>query len=398
MSGADVSGAGSAGGDEDSEGGSSPGGLPLAGLCAGSSGSTAVQGNPPVGTPPPDAQDGGSKKPAQAKTPPQTIDPFGNLTFWVASTALLGHTAPGGAADPAAERNAPAGDGRLSAKDGQSGGVQAQPWRVAPELAFAARLALPQADATPPAPAQNAGSPAGPVPPNTTAGPPAARQEAGSGGVLAKPAMTANAGGHDGNAPASDHDDHSLADSAVQSAGNDLAGHPALAVAAHTPGDGGPRGASHESAPRAEGQQPAPEAPPEPETPAAAKPREIGLRLEAGPDSQVSIQLIERSSGLHVAVRTHDADLAQSLRTNLNDLVGSLKHEGIDADTWTPPAAEMQQQDAGNGGSRSGEETFQGGGGSQQRGQSGRQGGQGHDRRPRWVDSLEEGFPRSFAG
>jgi hypothetical protein len=172
-----------------------------------------------------------------------------------------------------------------------------------------------------------------------------------------------------------------------------------LPVAVHSSAGNGQRGASVNVSGKtgdnaATASQPSSEHAP----PAAASPKTlgIGLRLNAGSDASVSVQLIDRNNALHVAVRTPDPDLAHRLQDHLNDLVGSLKHAGVNADTWTPPAPEAQSADNGNTGSRNREQPFDGGSGSRQGGESGQRGRQQQERRPPWVESLDDNFFTSF--
>jgi hypothetical protein len=66
--------------------------------------------------------------------------------------------------------------------------------------------------------------------------------------------------------------------------------------------------------------------------------REISFRLAAA-SASVDVQVAQRGGKVQVAVRTADQDLAQSLQTNLGELVGRLEDKGFKAESWTPIAA-----------------------------------------------------------
>jgi hypothetical protein len=117
---------------------------------------------------------------------------------------------------------------------------------------------------------------------------------------------------------------------------------------------------------------------PEPPPPAPA-PRDVSVRLSDGPRS-VDIRMAERSGEIRVVVHTPDRDLATSLRGDLPDLVGRLRQSGFQAEAWRPAPA--QEADPGR---RSGTQDFSGF--SQQH--SARHPGEGrrqqpHDQ-PRWA-------------
>ncbi len=67
--------------------------------------------------------------------------------------------------------------------------------------------------------------------------------------------------------------------------------------------------------------------------------REISFRLAAA-SANVDVQLIQRAGKVQVAVRTTDQELAQSLQTNLGELVGRLEDKGFRTETWTPGSAQ----------------------------------------------------------
>lgn len=86
----------------------------------------------------------------------------------------------------------------------------------------------------------------------------------------------------------------------------------------------------------------APQAQPDPASQAGKPTREIALRLGQEDAPTVSVQLVDRNGRLQVAVRTHDAELSGRLQTNLDQLVNSLKQQGVEAETWSPARTESR--------------------------------------------------------
>jgi hypothetical protein len=88
---------------------------------------------------------------------------------------------------------------------------------------------------------------------------------------------------------------------------------------------------SNLSSPKAMAEPPiAPEPPP---TPAAA--RDIRLEVNGG-EQRVEVRLVERGGEVHVAVRTPDAHLAETLREDLPALSSRLTESGFRTETWRP--------------------------------------------------------------
>jgi len=82
--------------------------------------------------------------------------------------------------------------------------------------------------------------------------------------------------------------------------------------------------------------------PPESETTSAVQTpaiREISFRLAAA-SANVDIQVVQRAGKVQVAVRTADPELANSLQTNLGELVGRLEDKGFRTEAWTPVTAQ----------------------------------------------------------
>jgi hypothetical protein len=90
------------------------------------------------------------------------------------------------------------------------------------------------------------------------------------------------------------------------------------------------------------GDGPATIVPSESEIKAAVAPainRQISLNLSTDDSTQVNIGLTMRAGQVLVAVRTPDHELAQSLQTNLGDLIGRLDNRGFKTDTLIPAVA-----------------------------------------------------------
>jgi hypothetical protein len=66
--------------------------------------------------------------------------------------------------------------------------------------------------------------------------------------------------------------------------------------------------------------------------------RDVSLHLGDG-EGGVDIRMAERGGEIRVMVHTPDHDLANSLRADLPDLVGKLRQNGFQAETWSPAGA-----------------------------------------------------------
>jgi hypothetical protein len=67
--------------------------------------------------------------------------------------------------------------------------------------------------------------------------------------------------------------------------------------------------------------------------------QEISLRLSDA-SANVDVQVAQRAGKVQVAVRASDPELAQSLQTNLGELVGRLQDKGFKTEAWTPILAQ----------------------------------------------------------
>lgn len=85
-----------------------------------------------------------------------------------------------------------------------------------------------------------------------------------------------------------------------------------------------------------DGASPASGEPPEP----AAQPvsRDVSWHLADG-ENRVDVRMAERAGEIRVTVHTPDRELAESLRADLPDLVGKLRQNGVQAESWRPAAA-----------------------------------------------------------
>jgi len=118
----------------------------------------------------------------------------------------------------------------------------------------------------------------------------------------------------------------------------------------------------------------------------------------------VEVRLLDRAGQVHVAVRTGDARLSQSLGAQLGDLVTQLEHSGYRTETWRPAdstavagvsgVAETSPQQLQSGPDRDG---YSGSGRQQQGGNadsSSQQQRQDQEQaRPQWLNALEESLP-----
>ncbi|MCX6622992.1 MAG: hypothetical protein NTY38_18375 [Acidobacteria bacterium] len=84
-----------------------------------------------------------------------------------------------------------------------------------------------------------------------------------------------------------------------------------------------------------------------PAVPAAQKVQEISIRVQGQDQHNAEVRVQNRGGELHVAVRTPDARLTESLRSDLGELVSKLERSGMDARVWhpamTPAASETAQ-------------------------------------------------------
>jgi len=154
-----------------------------------------------------------------------------------------------------------------------------------------------------------------------------------------------------------------------------------------TPGtDAGPAPADDSAAPKVAS---------EPEIKVGIAPpvtRQISLNLSTNDSTQVNIGFTERAGKVLVAVRTPDHELAQSLRTDLGNLVGRLEAKGFKTETWTPAlshAAEGTPAQFSNSNTGFNQPQHSGpgsGGGQQRQGQN----GSTQRQKARWAAQLKK--------
>ena len=126
----------------------------------------------------------------------------------------------------------------------------------------------------------------------------------------------------------------------------------------------------------------------EPPQPHSSSNHDITVRLADAAESGANVHISERGGEIRVSVRTPDAELAQTLRGGLNDLVGRLDHNGIRAEVWRPGSdTAYSQNDSQNG--NSGQRGNQSGAGRNSSGQQSPEDNRQGSKRPRWVEELE---------
>ena len=124
---------------------------------------------------------------------------------------------------------------------------------------------------------------------------------------------------------------------------------------------------------------------PEPPATPSRTNHDITIRIPDATDQGTAVRFVERAGEIHVSVRTGDAEMAQSLRGGLNDLVNRLEDGGIRTEVWQPGADHpLSQNDS--------QQPF-----ADPDGSNGRQYSSGSNseqeskqqNKPRWVEELE---------
>jgi hypothetical protein len=130
----------------------------------------------------------------------------------------------------------------------------------------------------------------------------------------------------------------------------------------------------------------------EPPPAPASSSHDITIRVPDATERGASVRFVDRGGEIRVSVRTGDTELAQTLRSGLNDFVGRLDHTGIRAEVWRPaPAATTPQGDAQNE-TKNGSQNHPGnqnGSGRNSSGSQSQQDSQQGTNRPQWVEELE---------
>jgi hypothetical protein len=124
--------------------------------------------------------------------------------------------------------------------------------------------------------------------------------------------------------------------------------------------------------------------------PPAAAPKtnnDITVRIPDSTNQGMAVRFVERAGEIHVSVRTGDAEMAQSLRGGLNDLVNHLEDGGIRTEVWQPGSgsnAAYSQNDS--------HQPFadpDGSNGRQYSSGSNSEQESSQQNKPRWVEELE---------
>ncbi len=122
-----------------------------------------------------------------------------------------------------------------------------------------------------------------------------------------------------------------------------------------------------------------------PATPASAN-HDITVRIPDASEMGTAVRFVERAGEVHVSVRTGDAEMAQTLRGGLGDLVNRLADGGVRTEVWQPGSGASTSQDdpgqpfADSNGSKNNRESSSG---SETEQDSSRQ------NKPRWLEELE---------
>jgi uncharacterized membrane protein YgcG len=119
--------------------------------------------------------------------------------------------------------------------------------------------------------------------------------------------------------------------------------------------------------------------------------REFTVRITDPQARAADVRVVDRGGELHVAVRSGDPGLADSLRSDLSNLVSRLDRNAVHAEIWRPdvrPSSNGSAADS-RGESESGSGFFQGGGQDSGQGR-GNNDGRGHPRAPQWLDEFED--------
>ncbi len=112
---------------------------------------------------------------------------------------------------------------------------------------------------------------------------------------------------------------------------------------------------------------------------------DITIKLPDASERGMDVRFVERGGEVHVAIRTSDGEMAQTLRSGLNDFVGRMDHAGIRAEVWRPGAeASSSQQDATR------QQTQDQKGSRNQSGSQDSESDSQNSKKPRWVQAMED--------
>ncbi len=132
------------------------------------------------------------------------------------------------------------------------------------------------------------------------------------------------------------------------------------------------------------------EAPQQPES-VKAPVREFSVRITDPQARAADVRVVDRGGELHVAVRSGDPGLADSLRGDLSNLVSRIERSAVHAEIWRPESSPASGGGSGDSrGDSEGRSGFSHGQGQYQGEGRGHGDGRGHPRAPQWIEDLEE--------
>lgn len=124
------------------------------------------------------------------------------------------------------------------------------------------------------------------------------------------------------------------------------------------------------------------------ETPAPApgSNHDITIKVPDATERGMDVRFVERGGEVHVAIRTSDGEMAQTLRSGLNDFAGRMEHAGIRAEVWRPGAdASSPQNSQDDARQQPGDQR----GSRNQSGTQDRESDSQNSKKPRWVEAME---------
>lgn len=114
---------------------------------------------------------------------------------------------------------------------------------------------------------------------------------------------------------------------------------------------------------------------------------DITIKVPDSTERGMDVRFVERGGEVHVAIRTSDGEMAQTLRNGMNDFVGRMEHAGIRAEVWRPGAdaspSQNQQDD-------SRQQPQDQRGSRNQPGMQDREDDSRNSKKPRWVEAMED--------
>ena len=120
-------------------------------------------------------------------------------------------------------------------------------------------------------------------------------------------------------------------------------------------------------------------------------------------DTGIDLRFVERGGDIHLSVRTPSADIAQELRSGLNDLTSRLEHAGLRAEISTPAAAQSAFSDSSSSNSSSSHsqddpgDTGRRGSGRNQGDPDSQQQGSRASNQSRWIRTMQNSGASTFA-